>query len=78
MRNIRIIRPKELCKLLGISISTLYDWLTPTSSRFDGSFPPRIKIGRRAVGFDVGAIEGWLRAKAEEVSVSAAKAKEGT
>ncbi len=77
MRNIRLIRPKELCKLLGISISTLYDWLTPTSSRFDDAFPTRIKIGRRAVGFDVGAIEGWLQAKAEGVNVSAVKAKEG-
>ena len=55
-----IIRLKELTTMLGLSRSTIYDKQNPKSSRFDPSFPQKIHLGARAVGWVLGEIEFWL------------------
>ena len=64
MNTKRIQRPVALCEQLGIAVSTLYDWTTPSSPRFDPDFPKKIRLGRRAVGFDPADVESWLAKKA--------------
>ncbi len=54
--SIQLIRAKELAAQLGIGISTLYDWLNPTSPRYDANFPKAISIGSRAKAWSVTAI----------------------
>lgn len=55
-----IIRLKELCKMLGLSKSTIYDKQNPKSPRFDPSFPQKINLGARAVGWFFLEVEAWL------------------
>lgn len=54
----KILRPKELAQLLGISITTLW------RLRFD--LPPKIRIGKTAVGWLESDIIEWVRGRAEE------------
>ena len=60
MNTKQVQRPIVLCERLGIAVSTLYDWTTPSSPRFDPDFPKKIKLGRRAIGFDEVEIAEWL------------------
>lgn len=39
VRDMRIVRMKELTQILGISRSTIYDKLNPKSRRYDPRFP---------------------------------------
>lgn len=55
-----IIRLKELVALTGLSRSTIYDKQNPKSPRFDPSFPKKIHLGARAVGWFQEEIEVWL------------------
>ncbi|WP_084251046.1 helix-turn-helix transcriptional regulator [Sphingomonas pruni] len=50
----RVIRRKELLSIIGISRSTLYDWMA------SGTFPRPIRLGRRAVGWRSKDISDWL------------------
>ena len=59
----RYIRIKELVMLLGVSRSTIYDWLDEKSKRYDPTFPKKIKIGASAVRFSSIDIEKWLESK---------------
>ena len=56
----KIIRSKELVAHLGIGRSTLYDWINPKSSRFDPTFPKKIKMGKACVGWLEEDIKIWL------------------
>jgi prophage regulatory protein len=56
----QIIRLKEVVSLTGLSRSTIYDKQNPKSSRFDPSFPQKINLGIRAVGYFQKEIEAWL------------------
>lgn len=55
----RIIRRAELLTIIGVSRSTLYQWMA------DGIFPRPIKLGRRAVGWPSSALNLWLNSRAE-------------
>lgn len=57
----QIIRLKELCKMLGLSKSTIYDKQDPKSPRFDSSFPQKVHLGARSVGYILEDIEAWLK-----------------
>ncbi|AWM79066.1 hypothetical protein DKL61_01115 [Gammaproteobacteria bacterium ESL0073] len=61
--TITILRAKALARYLGIGVSTLYDWLKPTSKRYDKTFPKPLSLGARAKGWRVSDIEQWLKAK---------------
>jgi len=65
MNTKRIHRPAALCDQLGIAVSTLYDWTSPNSPRFDPTFPKKIKLGPRAIGFDPTEVETWLAKKSD-------------
>jgi prophage regulatory protein len=59
--QIRVIRRKQLESRLGVSRSTIYDWI-----RSDPSFPKPIRIGPRAVGWLEHEIELWIAARMAE------------
>jgi len=56
----KIIRLNELTSLVGLSRSTIYDKQNPKSPRFDPTFPKKIKLGARAVGWFQNELELWL------------------
>jgi prophage regulatory protein len=55
-----VLRPKELAQALGLGKTTLWLW----SKRPD--FPPKIRLGPRAVGWDVDQVREWLRQRTED------------
>jgi prophage regulatory protein len=56
MQN-RILRIPSLCQLVGLSRSTIYRLLKARQ------FPSPIKIGEKAVGWDIIDIENWIAKK---------------
>jgi predicted DNA-binding transcriptional regulator AlpA len=56
----RIIRPVEAAQLLGISISTLYDWLANPENCASPLPRPR-QVGPRAVGWPSSEFEAFVR-----------------
>lgn len=54
MATLRIIRPNELSRILGISTVTIWRW------EKEGKLPSRKKIGDRAVGWKESDIEDWI------------------
>lgn len=54
MNKPAVLRTKDVLNMLGISRTTLYAWMQ------EGSFPPNIKLGSRAVGWRAADIEAWL------------------
>ena len=60
--DLELIRPKQLCKLLGgIHISTLYRWES------EGKLPiEKISFGPRAVGFRKSDVEAWLNGELDK------------
>jgi prophage regulatory protein len=51
-----LIQLKEVCGLMGVSRSTIYKWVS------DGHFPAPVRIGARAVRWNIDAIEAWRAA----------------
>jgi prophage regulatory protein len=51
-----LIRLSEVCKLVGVSRSTIYQWTTA------GSFPQPVHLGERAVRWRIEEIEQWREA----------------
>lgn len=58
--GIKILRCKDLIIKLGCSRSSFYDWLNPSSPRFDESFPKAIRLGANSVGWLEHEIDQWL------------------
>ncbi|RME85089.1 MAG: AlpA family phage regulatory protein [Caldilineae bacterium] len=56
--NLRILRPAEAAKALGVSRSTLYHWC-----KHDPDFPPRIQIGPRSTGWLESDLLAWLESR---------------
>ena len=56
----RILRLKDVMKKMGISRSTIYDWLNPKSPRYDGTFPKQKRLGRQSVGWLESDLDKWL------------------
>jgi prophage regulatory protein len=50
----RILRRPEVQNRTGLPTSTLYAMIA------DGRFPQPVKIGKRAVGWVEGQVEGWI------------------
>lgn len=59
-KGISFIRRKELLRKIGISNSTLYDWLNPTSPRHKPDFPHRKKIGANIVVWIQSEVDDWI------------------
>lgn len=61
--NPKVITIKELSELLGVSRSTIYDWLNVKSKRYDPTFPQKIKLGGSSVRFSLNDVEAWIESK---------------
>ncbi len=59
----RILREKSTLVVLGISHATLYDISNPASPRHDPSFPKRMRIGARSVGWFEHELIAWLESR---------------
>ncbi|MFM4941579.1 helix-turn-helix transcriptional regulator [Aeromonas enteropelogenes] len=63
--SIKVMRCRDVVKMLGISRSKLYDMLNPKSPRFDATFPKRIRIGANSVGFLEHEVSQWVISRQE-------------
>ncbi|MBD8127128.1 MULTISPECIES: helix-turn-helix transcriptional regulator [Erwiniaceae] len=66
IQTVNILRVPALVKKLGIGRSTVYDWLDPDSDRFDPTFPQRVKLGAKAVGWLESEIDAWVLSKTKQ------------
>lgn len=60
-----ILRRKQVESRIGLSRSTLYDYIQA------GRFPPPIRVGTRAVGWLASEVDAWLCAQIERSRKSA-------
>lgn len=63
-----ILRRKQVEERTGLSRSTIYARLKPSSKRpgdFDPTFPRPVQLGARAVGWVESEIDAWLAARIE-------------
>ncbi|MEG6294600.1 AlpA family phage regulatory protein [Enterobacter hormaechei] len=58
--NVRILRLADVVSKMGISRSTIYDWLNPKSSRYDASFPKQRRLGKQSIGWLEAELDEWL------------------
>lgn len=63
--NTQILRLPQLCARLGIARSTVYDKLSPTSPRYDATFPRPIKLGLSSVGWLECSVQDWIQSRIE-------------
>ena len=57
INTIKMLRLRELIKLIGLSRSSIYDRLNPRSKRYDPDFPKPVKLNRAS---------RWLVSEVEE------------
>jgi prophage regulatory protein len=55
-------RPADACKYLGIGRTKLH-----ALSEYDASFPRKIRISPRCVGWTRAQLDSWLESKQQEV-----------
>lgn len=53
----RIIRKPELLQITGVSIATIYRWIS------DDLFPAPLKLGPNATGWRESAVREWLESR---------------
>jgi prophage regulatory protein len=61
----KVVRRSELKIITALSLATLSDIQNPKSPRFDPSFPPKIRLGARAVGWFLEDVLQWLDSRKE-------------
>ena len=61
-----VIRAKDFRKTFGIANSTRADWENPRSPRFDKSFPKKIPLGFRCVGYLYDEVMAWLESRRQK------------
>lgn len=59
----RVIRLRACLDIIGLSRSTVLSFTCPTSARFDPTFPKKVRIGLRAVGWYEDEIHAWVASK---------------
>lgn len=59
----QVIRLKGVISLTQLSRSTIYDKLNPKSPRYDASFPAKVPLGARAIGWYEAEICNWLESQ---------------
>lgn len=65
----KILRRKDVCEKLGISRSTLYNWLSPKSAYFVTDLPKPIRLGKRTIGWLSDEIENWIASRAKHTNI---------
>lgn len=58
-----IINIQEVCTMLNFKRSKLYYLIDPDSDYFDPTFPQKIKLGKRTVGFKAEEIYAWIESQ---------------
>jgi prophage regulatory protein len=62
IRDIHILRRRDLESRLRLSRSTIYDKINPRSPRYDATFPKPVHLGNgAAVGWIESEVDGWLQ-----------------
>ncbi|MBK1889294.1 AlpA family transcriptional regulator [Undibacterium sp. 14-3-2] len=56
----KVLRLRDVVERLGISRSSLYEKLSPTSPRYDNTFPRPFKLGASSIGWLESSIDTWL------------------
>ena len=59
----KVVRQPELIRITGLSRSTLADLQNPKSPRFDVTFPTKVRLGVRAVGWFLEDVIDWLSSR---------------
>lgn len=59
----KVVRQPELVHLTGLSRSTLADLQNPRSPRFDATFPAKIRLSARSVGYFLCEVLEWLEGR---------------
>lgn len=59
----RVIRLRTCLDIIGLSRSTVFDISNPKSPRYDPTFPRRVRIGLRAVGWYEDEVYAWTASK---------------
>jgi len=67
----QILRLKDIALMTGLSRSTIYDKQNPKSPRFDPTFPSKIQLGARAVGWKLEDIISWVNQMKYQSTVKA-------
>jgi prophage regulatory protein len=73
--TLRILRIKDLVERTGLSVSTIYDRMDPSSPRHAPDFPKPFPLGGKAVGWSEEDVEAWLRNCKDVPERAAAKGK---
>lgn len=60
------LRIKDVCKILGLSRSTIYAKIKCTSKQYDPDFPKPFKLATNAVAWSLIDINNWLYAMKEK------------
>lgn len=63
-RPSRILRLGAVCQLIGVSRSTLYNWIDSQSRWYIPSFPRPIRIGNAAIGWHENELLEYMRSAA--------------
>lgn len=64
--NQKILRLREVCERLGVSKSTVYNWLDVQSRYYRADFPRPVRIGLASIGF----VEHEIDAFIEEIAAT--------
>ena len=59
----KVVRRPVLVHLTGLSRSTLADLQNPKSPRFDATFPTKIRLSCRSIGYFSCEVFDWLESR---------------
>ncbi|EHE2558673.1 helix-turn-helix transcriptional regulator [Escherichia coli] len=59
----RILRMRELTKIVGLSRSTIYEKLNPESRYYDETFPKPVRLGAASVGCRSTSVDEWIASR---------------
>lgn len=59
-KPVRILRLKDILFKVNVARSTLYDWMNERSPCHDPTFPKRVKIGIKSVGWLEDEVDSWI------------------
>lgn len=59
-RTNRLLRLRDVCERLGVSKSTVYNWLNSQSRYHRANFPRPVRIGVASIGFVEQEIDAYI------------------
>ncbi len=70
MKNLNILRVKDLAQYLNVSRSTIYNWLNNKSKYYNANFPKPISLSQRAKGWLKSEIDAYLEFESKKANAS--------